>query len=62
MLAIEMSSEDVAKKVLERCLQMGVIVNRTAGKVIRLVPPLCITKEQLSRALSTIERSLMAQP
>ena len=61
MLAIEMSSEDIAKAVMERCLQMGVIVNRTAGKVIRLVPPLCITKEQLSHALSTIERSLTAQ-
>lgn len=61
MLAIEMSSDDIAKAVMERCLQMGVIVNRTAGKVIRLVPPLCITKEQLSHALSTIERSLTAQ-
>ena len=62
MLAIEMSSDDIAKAVMERCLQMGVIVNRTAGKVIRLVPPLCITKDQLSHALSTIERSLTAQP
>jgi len=61
MLALEMASEDVAKKVLEHCLQEGVIVNRTAGQVIRLVPPLCITKRQLSHAFSAIDRSLTAQ-
>lgn len=58
MLGIEMVSEDVAEQVFARCLQMKVIVNRTAGKVIRLVPPLSITKEELSHAFSTIERSL----
>ncbi len=58
MLGMEMASEDVAKGVFEYCLKSGILVNRTAGNVIRLVPPLTIAKKELSRVLSTIEDSL----
>jgi acetylornithine/N-succinyldiaminopimelate aminotransferase len=54
MLGLEMASEDIAKDVFQGCLDQGVLVNRTAGKVIRLVPPLCITRQELAKALGTI--------
>jgi len=57
MLGMEMESEDLAKRVFDYCLEKRILVNRTAGNVIRLVPPLTISKEELSLALSTIEES-----
>ncbi len=60
MLGLEMASEEVAKQVFEECLRQRVLVNRTAGTVIRLVPPLIITKDELSTALSVIEEALAA--
>jgi len=58
MLGLEMASEKIAMKVFDDCLQERILVNRTAGSVIRLVPPLCITKEELTRAFSAIRASL----
>jgi acetylornithine/succinyldiaminopimelate/putrescine aminotransferase len=58
MLGMEMASEEVARKVSDHCMDERILVNRTAGSVIRLVPPLCITKEELSQALSAIEGAL----
>jgi predicted acetylornithine/succinylornithine family transaminase len=58
MLGMEMSSEDIAIKVFDECLDEFILVNRTAGKVIRLVPPLVVTKDELSRAFSAIDRAL----
>lgn len=58
MLGLEMASEDAAVKVFDHCLASGILVNRTAGSVIRLVPPLVISRQELERAFSTIEESL----
>ncbi len=58
MLGLEMSSEEIAKDTFQACLASGILVNRTAGKVIRLVPPLCIEERDLFRALDAIEHAL----
>jgi len=39
---------------LKRCL----LINRTAGNVIRLLPPLTITEDELSTALATLEAAV----
>ncbi len=58
MLGIEMASEDLAKKVFDHCMKERILVNRTAGKVIRLVPPLLIERQDLAKALHVVEEPL----
>jgi acetylornithine/N-succinyldiaminopimelate aminotransferase len=44
-----------AARVHEAAIRQGVLVNRTAGKVIRLLPPLIITEAELDRALGLLD-------
>jgi acetylornithine aminotransferase/acetylornithine/N-succinyldiaminopimelate aminotransferase len=44
-----------ATPVHEAAIRQGVLVNRTAGKVIRLLPPLVITEAELDRALGLLD-------
>ncbi len=44
-----------ATPVHEAAIKHGVLVNRTAGKVIRLLPPLIITEAELDRALGLLD-------
>ena len=44
-----------AAPVHEAAIRQGVLVNRTAGKVIRLLPPLVITEAELDRALGLLD-------
>jgi acetylornithine/N-succinyldiaminopimelate aminotransferase len=44
-----------ASGVHEAAVRQGVLVNRTAGKVIRLLPPLMITEADLDRGLGLLD-------
>ena len=44
-----------ATSVHEAATRQGLLVNRTAGKVIRLLPPLTITEAELDRALVLLD-------
>jgi 4-aminobutyrate aminotransferase-like enzyme len=44
-----------AAPVHEAAVRQGVLVNRTAGKVIRLLPPLMISAADLDRALELLD-------
>ena len=46
------------KEVVEACLKRQVIVNCTAGNVIRLVPPLIVTKEEIDQAVAALDAAL----
>ena len=47
-------NRDIAADVEARCRQLGVIVNVPLPHVIRLVPPLTITDEELGRGLTRL--------
>jgi acetylornithine/N-succinyldiaminopimelate aminotransferase len=47
--------KDDATSVHEAAIRQGLLVNRTAGKVIRLLPPLIITEAELDRALVLLD-------
>ena len=53
MWGIELNMD--AAPVHEAATRQGVLVNRTAGTVIRLLPPLIITKEELDRAIGLLD-------
>jgi len=52
MLGVEIDGQ--AKDVFARCLEQGVMVNATAGNVIRLAPPMTISDEELDKGLAVV--------
>ena len=55
MWGLEVNGDAAA--VHEAAIRHGVLVNRTADKVIRLLPPLIITEAELDRALGLLDAS-----
>lgn len=58
MLGMEVAGE--GKPIVESCLANNVIVNCTAGNVIRIVPPLIISKEEIDIVLAALDKALAA--
>ena len=58
ILGMELTSE--ARPVVEHCLANRVIVNCTAGSVIRIVPPLIISKEEIDMVVAALDKALAA--
>ncbi|MBR5589769.1 MAG: aminotransferase class III-fold pyridoxal phosphate-dependent enzyme, partial [Phascolarctobacterium sp.] len=56
ILGMELVKE--GKPVVESCLKEHVIVNCTAGNVIRLVPPLIVTKEEIDKVVQALDKAL----
>lgn len=48
------------KPIVESCLENHVIVNCTAGNVIRIVPPLIISKEEIDIVVAALDKALAA--
>jgi len=48
----------ITAKVSWRCWEKGLFVTFFSGSVLRLCPPLVITREQVDRALSILDESL----
>ncbi|MDO8886114.1 acetylornithine transaminase [Candidatus Oleimmundimicrobium sp.] len=57
MIGIELEQE-MAKEVVSKCLNDGLIVNNIGSKIIRLLPPLCITKDEVNMAMKILEKAL----
>ena len=60
MIAIEFEGEELAQKVVEQCLENGLILfyflfTKTA---IRITPPLTITKEEIIKGCNIIKEIL----
>jgi acetylornithine/N-succinyldiaminopimelate aminotransferase len=51
-----------ARPIVEACLKDKLIVNGTAGNVLRLLPPLTLTREEADAALEIVERALTTNP
>jgi 4-aminobutyrate aminotransferase-like enzyme len=64
MLALELAerSPDVAREITTAARKQGLLLLSTGlyGNVIRLLPPLTATDEELERGLGILERSLQA--
>lgn len=58
MLGMEVAGE--GKPIVESCLENNVIVNCTAGNVIRIVPPLIISKEEIDIVVAALDKALAA--
>ena len=58
LLGMEMESRDIAEKVVEGCLKKGYLINRTAEKVLRFVPPLIIEEKHIDGLILALEETL----
>jgi len=56
MLGMELDRE--CKPVVERCLERGLIINCTAGNVLRVMPACNIKKEEINQAIEIIRTAL----
>jgi len=50
--------KDEARPVVDACLKERLLVNATAGNVLRLLPPLNLTREEADQGLAIIRRAL----
>jgi acetylornithine/succinyldiaminopimelate/putrescine aminotransferase len=51
-----------ARPIVEDCLKNRLLVNGTAGNVLRLLPPLNLTREEADAGLAIIENALKSVP
>lgn len=60
-LILGMEMERDGNKIVSDCLESGLLLNCTAQKVLRFLPPLTIGKGEIERALSIVEKVLTRQ-
>ncbi len=46
--------------VVRRCLEGGLLVNCTADRVVRITPPIVITRDELDEGIAVLDRALAA--
>lgn len=59
MIGIQLDCD--SKPVTDACLQKGVFVNSTQGTVIRILPPLTATPQEIETVISVLDEALQAQ-
>ena len=60
-LILGMELEFEGGKVVEECLKAGLLINCTAHKVLRFLPPLTINRKEIERGLAILEDVLARQ-
>ncbi len=59
IVGMEMESAEVAKELYNRMFAKGYILNVCGGKIVRFVPPLIVTIEQIDEMLTTLKETLL---
>ncbi len=57
MIGVELAVE--GKPVVDECLNQGLIINCTQGKVLRIMPALNVSRKQIDKALAILEAALV---
>jgi acetylornithine/N-succinyldiaminopimelate aminotransferase len=60
-LMIGMELEIEGSKIVDSCMQEGLLLNCTAYKVLRFVPPLTVKKNEIERGLDILEKVFARQ-
>ncbi|MBS3815893.1 MAG: aspartate aminotransferase family protein [Hadesarchaea archaeon] len=58
MLALELKEKKIAESVLKKIREKGFLINLTAEKVLRFVPPLIVKKKHINKLISTLSEVL----
>ncbi|MBD3380404.1 MAG: acetylornithine/succinylornithine family transaminase [Candidatus Omnitrophica bacterium] len=57
MIGVEMLIED-ASPVADECLKEGLLINCTQKKVLRIMPPITVTRKEIDEAVARLEKAL----
>jgi acetylornithine/N-succinyldiaminopimelate aminotransferase len=49
-------NEEIGKAVVDKCLEEGLILNSPRPAVIRLMPPLIVSKKEIDEMFDTLEK------
>jgi acetylornithine/succinyldiaminopimelate/putrescine aminotransferase len=60
-LILGLELEQDVGDIVEACLKAGLLINGTAHKVLRFIPPLTISKKEIEQGLSILESVLARQ-
>ena len=60
-LLIGMELDIEGGEIVNRAMEKGLLINCTAGKVLRFVPPLIVTREEIDEALDILDPILQEQ-
>jgi acetylornithine/N-succinyldiaminopimelate aminotransferase len=60
MVGVELASERSAKSVVEAMMGQRILINRTHGNVLRMLPPLIVTKGHIDAVVDALQQSLLA--
>jgi len=58
LVALEFK-RDMAAKVLQDCLERGLLVNQPKPNILRFIPPLLVTEPEIDEALAILEEALV---
>jgi acetylornithine/N-succinyldiaminopimelate aminotransferase len=58
MLAIEMNSAELAKRIVAKMLERRILINRTSETVLRFLPPYVMGKEHVDLAIAALNEIL----
>ena len=59
ILGMEMQKTEVAAAIARRMLEQGVIINCTAGNVLRFIPPLIFTKNEVDELVCVLDDCIL---
>jgi len=59
ILGMEMQRNEDASAIARRMLEQGVIINCTAGNVLRFIPPLIFTKNEVDELIAVLDRCIL---
>jgi acetylornithine aminotransferase/acetylornithine/N-succinyldiaminopimelate aminotransferase len=54
MLAMDLNSADLAKRVVAKMLERHILINRTSETVLRFLPPFITRREHVDVAISAL--------
>jgi 4-aminobutyrate aminotransferase-like enzyme len=55
---MELSSKELADKVVVKARENGFLINATADKVLRFVPPLIVERRHIDRLIKVLDKIL----
>ena len=58
MLGMELASKEMAETAVTKARERGFLINCTADKVLRFVPPLTVEREHIDRLIKTLDEIL----
>ena len=57
MIGVELNKED-ASAITEECVAEGLLINCTQKNILRIMPPLTVTKEEIDMAMEKLAKAM----